>query len=493
MKKKVLLILLSAVIITALIVSGVIFLKPGKTVNIPDYIDYELSSVNGYGSVSFSLDEEELEKTVTQLLKINEDDSEKLKSVRDELKSIEENIEFEIATENDGHLSNGDKVIVNVIFKGEEKASASGLKLIAGEKEITVDGLEEAQKADLFGEEYLDLSFTGRNGDGKCSLKSKNEYIKYSADKSEKLGNGDKITISYTLENFDEAEKYFAEKGFVIEKSGEKEIEISSLSDFYKASKKDIDGFIDIFGSFHEESWSWGYGSETATTEDVFRLFCSYIGFLPGVYDSYFDDIKYINTENTDFDSMRIPKKSFESFCRDVFNVSNPKELKSEDVIDWENTVFRNHGYDEHYLEKDDTYYYFNRYPTEVVEPYFFKLDRYEELGDGTYKIYVKEYRSLDYGDSEEFNKNIVFRAGLKDINGKKMWSVFEFESPDDTGVKVVTTEKLHVRSGPGLDYDVLYTLDKNEKIIVYPIYNSEWIKLDEGKYVFMEYLEVVI
>lgn len=202
-KKKIIKISVIAVIIIAIIAAVIIYFTVfhKKTINLADYIDVKFYTET---SDSYYYDDTENEaydgySTAEVTL-----DSEKLKDFLGSRRAAERFIEkttLTIQNENNGNLSNGDnleiKVEISSNYLDDEK-----LKLKEDVISVPVEGLEEANVLDLFGEDDFEVEVTGISPNLSVSVNnnSTNEFIKdnvsYSVSEYSGIANGDTITIT---------------------------------------------------------------------------------------------------------------------------------------------------------------------------------------------------------------------------------------------------------------------------------------------------------
>lgn len=202
-KKQIIKISVIAVIILAIIIAIIVYFAVfhKKTINLADYVDVkfytetansyyydetENEAYNGYATAEVSLDVD------------------KLKDLLDSKRAAERFIEkatLEVQNDNNGNLSNGDTLNVKIDIS-ENYLDDEKLKLKDDVISIPVEGLEEADVLDLFGEEDFEVEVTGISPDLRVSVNnnSSNDFIKnnvsYSVDEYSGIANGDTVTIT---------------------------------------------------------------------------------------------------------------------------------------------------------------------------------------------------------------------------------------------------------------------------------------------------------
>ncbi len=194
------LVLIFVIVIAAVIIYFAVFHK--KTIDLADYIevnyytensssyyyDYESDTpaYNGYATASVSLDED------------------KLKDLLDTKRATERFIEkatLTVENDNNGNLSNGDTLEIKIDIS-ENYLDDQKLKLKNDTITVNVEGLEEADVLDLFGEDDFEVEVTGISPDLSVSVNnnSSDEFIKdnvtYSVSEYSGIANGDTITIT---------------------------------------------------------------------------------------------------------------------------------------------------------------------------------------------------------------------------------------------------------------------------------------------------------
>nr|MCR5748412.1 zinc ribbon domain-containing protein [Lachnospiraceae bacterium] len=215
-----------AVLAVVLIIALVVFFKVRKTrVNLNDYISVENNGYDGYGSVEVSFDKEEFVKDFKGKIKPNK----KIKSMikdEDKVKAIVDRNDYSVRKEKDicrlfadvftaaaavedegkmGRLSNGDVIVYKWNFDSdampvddaEEFAKeAFNVKLVSGDYEFTVDGLEKVDTFDPF--EGVELSFSGVSPAATAEITAKPEGngLDYSIENGYKLKKGDNVIVT---------------------------------------------------------------------------------------------------------------------------------------------------------------------------------------------------------------------------------------------------------------------------------------------------------
>ncbi len=202
-KKKGIMIAVLIIIIIAVIAAVIVYFTVfhRKTIDLADYIDVKYYTDNSSSYYYDDTDTPAYNGYTTAQVSLDED---KLKDLLDSKRKAEKFIEkatLTVENDNNGNLSNGDtleiKIDISNNYLKDEK-----LKLKDDTITVTVDGLEEADVLDLFGEDDFEVDVTGVSPDLSISVNnnSTNKFIKdnvtYSVDKYSGVANGDTVTIT---------------------------------------------------------------------------------------------------------------------------------------------------------------------------------------------------------------------------------------------------------------------------------------------------------
>lgn len=204
MKKGILLIGVLGIFITLLLCGC----QKTYSYDFKELCEISVSGCDGKGSVSIKMDHDKEGFIVHQSLGENADD---LSSAR--LTMALELIQFEIEPNED--LSNGDSVNITVDYDAKYFKD-NGIKFNNSQFSYTVSGLQEVQTIDLFSD--LSYSFDGISPDARINVSTSqcNDVIKnnvrFSADKSYGIKNGDVITVTASYNK-----DALSEKGYLAE------------------------------------------------------------------------------------------------------------------------------------------------------------------------------------------------------------------------------------------------------------------------------------
>lgn len=148
--KKAIMIIVAAV---AVLIAGVVYLTTRPvTLDLYDYLEYEIGGFEGRGTVSMYLDDDRLEDDIIDaaLKKGKSEESILMNMFDDEIVSMKYTPK--------NQLKNGDKIKVTYFFNSKSLKERYGVKFKNKSDSIKVEGLEEAKTVDVF--KHLDLKFT---------------------------------------------------------------------------------------------------------------------------------------------------------------------------------------------------------------------------------------------------------------------------------------------------------------------------------------------
>lgn len=239
------------------------------TLDFQEIANVEFNGLNGNGTISFELDESIYEDGAF-LEKLYPDDT----TVEAGLKFIEllTNIDYTFSKEED--LSNGDEVTVTVEYD-EDKFEERGIKVKNPEFTVTVEGLSDGTKIDVF--EGLQVICDGFSGKSTPTFNYENcdeftkEYVTFQCDATN-VSNGDVITVTANYNSYD------AEENLVIVEYDSKEYTVTDLKE-----PEEIDPFKNLEITYTGAS---PYINVAIDSSKCSSLVNNYISF--SVEDSYF-------------------------------------------------------------------------------------------------------------------------------------------------------------------------------------------------------------
>lgn len=198
-------IIAAAVVLIALLFS----LFSSASINLDKYTTVEFKGYEGYGRATASIDWDKIEDDYSGKIKFSKKAKAKFKELSkaygneeytiDDLADpavlISQCVDVSIDADNNGKLSNGDKVTVEYDIS-DELEEVFDVKLKAQPKTVKVKDLEKVQTEDIF--KAVTVKFTGADGSGQLEITG--GAVDYSslitADKQNSLSNGDKVTLT---------------------------------------------------------------------------------------------------------------------------------------------------------------------------------------------------------------------------------------------------------------------------------------------------------
>lgn len=233
-----LLIGLACAVVVVVIAAGLMISRARRSINLNNYITFETTGYNGYGSVYPQIDWHKIQKKYDSRLKFTKEFKEQYGDNAESVSPVEVLQSYvSVEMQSNGNFSNKEKAEYKwTVNKDYEKYVKCNLKY--KDKTYKVKGLEEVKKFDAFKD--LEVSFSGINPDGAVSFDYTGSDLT-SADfltdaENGTLENGDKIKV-YLDKSM--ADSYAANLGKLPEK-WEKEYTVKGLW-YYVTSAGDID------------------------------------------------------------------------------------------------------------------------------------------------------------------------------------------------------------------------------------------------------------
>ena len=210
-KKKSVKIIVFLVIAIFIIVAIIVYFKVfhRKTIDLTDYIEVTYYTSSSSSSSSYYYNDTEnpaYNGYATIVVSLDTDKLEELLGTEKRAERFVEKTTLTVESEDNGSLSNGDVVEVSVDISDSYLKDVK-LKLKDETLSITVEGLEEADVLDLFGEDDFEVELTGISPQISMTVNnnSTDDFIKrnvtYTLDKSSGLANGDVVTITASYDN----------------------------------------------------------------------------------------------------------------------------------------------------------------------------------------------------------------------------------------------------------------------------------------------------
>lgn len=224
-----------------------------KSMDLNEYLEVEFEGYDGYGKAKVVFDEEQFEEDYGKL-KFRGPDADAYSHFYDSVTDciLSEFVDFEV--NEDGDLSNGDKVKVKWDCDDDKIKALTGYTAEYESVTVEVEDLEEVPLFDAF--EGLEVSFDGMSGMGAATVYTGNvvdgsEKLKFELDKSSYLLNGDVVTVSIVLEHEENSEEWFLENCGAVPETLQKQYTVEGLSDFAKtlsqfseSAMKEMDDYI---------------------------------------------------------------------------------------------------------------------------------------------------------------------------------------------------------------------------------------------------------
>lgn len=163
-----------------------------KTIDLNSYYSYEITGLDGYGSVEESFDSASLEKDLLKAAKLKEDSDKGFLFLMMAESSFTD--EWDQKTD----LKNGDTIVHSWDIAADELEEYH-ISLIGKEEKVKVKGLESAKTFDAF--ENLTITYEGVSPNGTARLDTGNCFgnLNYSVDKGTGLSNGDVVTVKVAM------------------------------------------------------------------------------------------------------------------------------------------------------------------------------------------------------------------------------------------------------------------------------------------------------
>lgn len=220
-----------------------------KSVDLTDYIEVSFDGMDTVGYANYYVDDYEAvvdrsgfkpEDFETEMIKLVEKKPEKAEEINALFS------QYNVSIDKEENLSNGDKVKVTVTVDEDAK----GVK--GGEKEFTVEGLEEPEE--LTAEDvkkHIIVDFVGANERGSARIENTfNDdlaYIDFTVENNGELTNGDEAILT-----INEEETSLIENGFKLAEDFNVTYEVKGLHEF-AAKAEDISNIQDVKRMITEE------------------------------------------------------------------------------------------------------------------------------------------------------------------------------------------------------------------------------------------------
>lgn len=223
------------------------------TINMNKYTTVTYDGYDGYGTANVEIDWDKLTKDCKGKLKYTSKANKQfnavgeslgfngnMEDVADPTSIIQMAVSASIDNDDNGSLSNGDKVDIKYDVS-ESVLGAIKAKIKATDKTEKVKDLKKVNKADVF--KNITVKFDGANGEGTATVEmadgKKDDsddldgYTSYfSLDKNSELSNGDTVTVKFNKDSL----KYFVGKYGEAPKENKKEYKVEGLSKYIESA-----------------------------------------------------------------------------------------------------------------------------------------------------------------------------------------------------------------------------------------------------------------
>lgn len=271
-------------------------IRKHRTINVNDYVEFEVEGYNGQGEASARIDYDDFYDAVMKAIGGDNASGAKKYIYRATAGDICKGIRLTV-TPGDG-LSNGDRVTVELDYD-ETAVKDAGIVLEFESYEEVIDGLDDVDTVDIF--EYVELSFQGKSGSAWVSYENTAtdrglEDVRFTIDNNYNLSVGDEFTLTVS--------DYFVDMLF--ENYG---IILKSTSKTYKVEKNNVDSYIESLPEVSEQllenmkeyaeeeiedTYRWDWDMELSDTE--------YMGMyllVPNESNSYYGNYAFVIYKGT--------------------------------------------------------------------------------------------------------------------------------------------------------------------------------------------------
>lgn len=253
-----------------ILVGGGMMLGSGKTIDLDHYLTVDIEGYDGYGTATATIDWNAIEKKYGSKIEFTDAARKEyggILNLTTPMATLENSVYVMI--DNQSGLSNDDTVTYSwVISDDVDKYLTCKVKGKDGSKKVSK--LEEVDTFDAFAD--LDVSFSGRDSDGRTSLNYMGIDLNpsdFSCDKTNGLSNGDTVTVSINKNNISD----YAKKLGKIPAEFSKEYTVEGLEHYVKQlSEISADSLAemqkqaeDVYHAKAAQSWGEGENLEALT------------------------------------------------------------------------------------------------------------------------------------------------------------------------------------------------------------------------------------
>lgn len=233
-------IIIASILATLIIGLGVaillVLMFKTPTIDLNDYITIECDGYNSIGKAQAIFDEDKFYDDYENKLKFKSDKAEQNSEYTSAAELLLEKY-IKGSLDKDANLSNGDKIKYKWNIDEEGVKAEIKVELEYEDIDFTVKDLKDAETFDAFAS--IEVIFEGSAPNGTVYINNNNdmdpvEYWSLTADKTEGLNNGDKIVVTFDVDDSD-IEECVDETG-KIPNALSKEYEVSGLSSYVTSS-----------------------------------------------------------------------------------------------------------------------------------------------------------------------------------------------------------------------------------------------------------------
>lgn len=317
-KKIIILIAVLVLVFIGIMVGGILAMnnirhkqsRKRKTINVNEYVEFELDGYNGQGEAVVYIDYDDLFDAVMKAIGGNNASGAKKYIYRATAEDVCDGIHFKVTP--DTGLSNGDKVKIEMEYD-ETAVKEAGIVLEFESYDVKIEGLTDVNTVDIF--EYVELTFQGKSGAAWVSYENTAtdrglRDVRFTIDNNYNLSVGDEFTLTVS--------DYFVDLLF-----DDYGIILKSTSKTYKVEKSDVDSYIESLSEVSEsllnemkeyaeeeieDTYQWEWNMEISDIEYMGMYLLS-----PNETNSYYGNYAFvIYTGTVTFDDEdREPVKVF--------------------------------------------------------------------------------------------------------------------------------------------------------------------------------------
>lgn len=265
-KKIIILIAVLALVFIGITVGGILAMnnirhkkiRKQKTINVNEYVEFEVEGYNGQGEAIVRIDYDDLFDAVMKAIGGNNASGAKKYIYRATALEVCDGIFFKMTP--DKELSNGDKVRIEMEYD-ETAVKEAGIVLEFEGYDVKVEGLNDVNTVDIF--EYVELTFQGRSGAAWVSYENTAKDrglrdVHFTIDNNYNLSVGDEFTLTVN--------DYYVD--MLLDDYG---IVLKSTSKTYKVEKGNVDSYIESLSEVSESLLNEMKEYAEEEIEDIYR------------------------------------------------------------------------------------------------------------------------------------------------------------------------------------------------------------------------------